>query len=190
MVSRTVAYSEAVAVDDDSEVGCSKTVADGHSAVEEEALVVRYDCVLLIVFRTLLYRSLLCLDLSLVRSLCGPHNLGVHSGMVSKRTDSRSRWRIVHGGVGDGCSGSARSLAPSSYSFLLVLRAQPAAEIGSSEECWVLRIQVGNSWAWAVVPVCKWRFWEEVPAYNRRICSGPGHLRTRCRWGRCRNWTC
>ena len=83
--------------------------------------------------------------------------------------DSRSRWRIVHGGVGDGCSGSARSLAPSSYSFLLVLRAQPAAEIGSSEECWVLRIQVGNSWAWAVVPVCKWRFWEEVPAYNRRI---------------------
>lgn len=111
MVSRTVAYSEAVAVDDDSEVGCSKTVADGHSAVEEEALVVRYDCVLLIVFRTLLYHSLLCLDSILVRSLCGPHSLGVqsgHSGMVSKRTDSRSRWRIVHGGVDDGCSGSAR----------------------------------------------------------------------------------
>jgi len=138
MVSRTVAYSEAAAVDDDSEVGCSKTVADGHSAVEEEALVVRYDCVLLIVFRTLLYHNLLCPDSSLVRSLCVHHKRAVqsgHSGMVSKTTDSRSRWHIVHDGVGDGCSGSARSLVPSSCSCLLVLRAQPAAEIGSSEEC-------------------------------------------------------
>ena len=82
MVSRTVAYSEAVAVDDDSEVGCSKTVAeknevrfkvhvhvssdivmtvilpDGHSAVQEEALVVRYDCVLLIVFRNLQFHQI------------------------------------------------------------------------------------------------------------------------------------
>ena len=28
---------------------------------------------------------------------------------------------------------------------------------------------MGNSWAWAVVPVCKWRFWEEALVYNRRI---------------------
>ena len=83
MVSRTVAYCEAAAVDDDSEVGCSKTDAekikfvsispcgmyqvislmtvilpDGHSAVEEEAHVVRYDCVLLIVFRTLQFQHM------------------------------------------------------------------------------------------------------------------------------------
>ena len=31
---------------------------DGHSAVEEEALVVRYDCVLLIVFRTLQFHQI------------------------------------------------------------------------------------------------------------------------------------
>ena len=93
-----------------SDIVMTVILPDGHSAVEEEALVVRYDCVLLIVFRTLqfqrisfvynsncpsdvrphlLYHSLLCLDSILVRSLCGPHSLGVqsgHSGMVSKRT--------------------------------------------------------------------------------------------------------
>lgn len=92
MVLPTAAYSEAV-VGVDFEVGCSSTVADGHSEAEEEALaVVDDDGALSMVFRTLLCHSPLCPDSSLVQNLCDHHNRGDlsdHSGMVSKTTGNR-----------------------------------------------------------------------------------------------------
>lgn len=93
MVSPTAAYFEAVAVGVDSEVGCSSTVADGHSEAAEEALAVDDDGALSMVFRTLLLcHSLLCRDSSLVQNLCDHHSRGApndHSAMASKKTGSR-----------------------------------------------------------------------------------------------------